>query len=88
MARITAADRQVALCLAGGRKGQRTEVGRDHTAPRAKGGPKIILEQKGFGAERHRVAVSPRRQLGFRLSQLADQFILTPLETRAVMRDN
>jgi hypothetical protein len=46
------------------------------------------LEQKGFGAERHRVAVSPRRQLGFRLSQLADQFILTPLETRAVMRDN
>jgi hypothetical protein len=26
------------------------------------------------------------RQLGFRLSQLADQF--TPLETRAVMRDN
>jgi hypothetical protein len=28
------------------------------------------------------------RQLGFRLSQLADQFIPTPLETRAVMRDN
>jgi len=36
---------------------------------------------------RHRVAVIPGSS-GSGPSQLADQFIPTPLETRAVMRDN